>query len=232
MKRCDSHQVSLGRRSRTGTASPAAGRSTDPASDTRRQKIAIRNGIEAGTHMIPAAICWSASAESPPGRRRERRVCVVDGRRCEPEHDGQHPADEQSGRAVRNALPVGELRPGSRARNEVHPHEQRRREEEHVLEVVREHVAQRQIVERGQMPTEQHDRECDERRQRSREPAPEPAQRPEGRSDEHRARDGPPNRRCQRLEHARPRTSKQKERRRHHRQQHVLCHVSPEQRSQ
>ena len=29
---------------------------------------AIVNGIEPGTHITPAASCWSPSAESPPGR--------------------------------------------------------------------------------------------------------------------------------------------------------------------
>ena len=56
------HQVSLGRRS--GTTVFFAGSSRSYAATS----TAIVNGIEAGTHMIPAASCWSASADSPPGR--------------------------------------------------------------------------------------------------------------------------------------------------------------------
>jgi len=55
-------QVSLGRRSGT-TAFLAGSRSSYAATST-----AIVKGIDAGTHMIPAASCWSASAERPPGR--------------------------------------------------------------------------------------------------------------------------------------------------------------------
>ena len=33
--------------------------------------IAIVNGIEPGTHITPAANCWSVSALIPPGRRSE-----------------------------------------------------------------------------------------------------------------------------------------------------------------
>ena len=57
------HQVSLGRRSRTTVRSSDGSSKRYAATST-----AIVNGIDAGTHMIPAASCWSASADRPPGR--------------------------------------------------------------------------------------------------------------------------------------------------------------------
>lgn len=36
------------------------------------QRIATANGIDPGTHMIPAASCSSARAEIPPGRHASR----------------------------------------------------------------------------------------------------------------------------------------------------------------
>ena len=61
-ERCE-HQVSLGRRSRTPVRSSVGSSRRYAATST-----AIVNGTDAGTHMIPAASCWSASADSPPGR--------------------------------------------------------------------------------------------------------------------------------------------------------------------
>ena len=64
------HGISLGRRVSVLTASllrrhaPVAGSSQRNAATKRTMQY----GTEPGTHITPAASCWSASAESPPGR--------------------------------------------------------------------------------------------------------------------------------------------------------------------
>ena len=69
--------------------------------------------IEPGTHITPAAICWSPSADSPPGRCGERRVGVIERARREREHDREHPADEHARGHVHEPLqPVEAARHG------------------------------------------------------------------------------------------------------------------------
>ena len=100
---------------------------------------------------MPAAMCWSESADRPKGRCRERGVAAVDRVGSEAEHEREHPARRAGRRPVRDPLPVAQLGPSARATG-MRPEEERRPEEEPVLEIVDEAVTQRQVVERGHVP--------------------------------------------------------------------------------
>ena len=100
--------------------------------------------------MIPPASCWSSSGDGPHGRL-ERRVVRVERRRREQDHDRE---ERVLGHLQEHVHAAGRMGHAPRRRIEADgrpPEQQRRAEEQDVLEVVDPRVLERQVEQRREV---------------------------------------------------------------------------------